>query len=436
MAAQVLGIFRPATEEQDVRRLYRAIVPAPIRRSAPVRRARHMLRQARAAIGERPPPPPNVVYSDFNEMLHRLRTAELHRMPRSRVLLSAGCAGLWYFDWIDQAYGRLDMHIGVERYLPRPEGLPANVRWVENTVADMSGVDDSSVDLVFSGQNFEHLWPDELAGFVTEAARVLRPGGSLVIDSPNRLATTRLSWSHPEHTVEWTAEEAKALVTAAGFEVTGLRGLWLVIDPRDDSVLGLYPQDPLATPAVLERIHLASADLDRSFVWWLEARRAERAPDRAAVADLCDSVFAAAWPERTARSYIRAGKLDADGSRLHVPAGTHGVVLHGPNFPLPAGEFEAVFRLRADDRATGPVARVDVFSGATTFAERTVDAGDLAGDGADVAVPFALPDTTFAVELRLFATAGASFDIDLPVQLRDTSGAVASRGARAATARR
>ena len=74
----------------------------------------------------------------------------------------------------------------------------------------MSEVGNASCDLVFSGQNLEHLWPDEVSGFLLEAARVLRPGGHLVVDSPNRLLTAPLNWSHPEHTIELTlAEVAK-----------------------------------------------------------------------------------------------------------------------------------------------------------------------------------------------------------------------------------
>lgn len=44
---------------------------------------------------------------------------------------------------------------------------------------------DASVDVVVSAQTVEHLW--DQARFVDECARVLRPGGRLVLTTPNRL---------------------------------------------------------------------------------------------------------------------------------------------------------------------------------------------------------------------------------------------------------
>ncbi|WP_210332908.1 class I SAM-dependent methyltransferase, partial [Methylosinus sp. H3A] len=61
--------------------------------------------------------------------------------------------------------------------MPRPETLPANVTWIVNTAGNMESVGSSSCDIVFSGQNIEHLWPGEILGFLAEAARVLKPGG-------------------------------------------------------------------------------------------------------------------------------------------------------------------------------------------------------------------------------------------------------------------
>jgi hypothetical protein len=64
------------------------------------------------------------------------------------------------------------------------------------------------VDLVFSGQNVEHLWPDQMVAFFCESNRVPKNGGLLVIDSPNREFTELYRWSMGEHTVELTPREA------------------------------------------------------------------------------------------------------------------------------------------------------------------------------------------------------------------------------------
>lgn len=43
---------------------------------------------------------------------------------------------------------------------------------------------DGSVDVIVSSQTIEHLWDQD--GFVRECARVLRPGGRLLVTTPNR----------------------------------------------------------------------------------------------------------------------------------------------------------------------------------------------------------------------------------------------------------
>src|SRR4051794_37667394 len=114
----------------------------------------------------------------FHGLLHELRTLELERVPKgARQVLSVGANGRWYFDWFEHSYGPVDRHVGVEAYEPKPAHLPPYVQWIVNTADKMSGVEDASVDLVFAGQTTEHLWADELAGFLLESHRVLTEGG-------------------------------------------------------------------------------------------------------------------------------------------------------------------------------------------------------------------------------------------------------------------
>ena len=47
---------------------------------------------------------------------------------------------------------------------------------------------DSSVDIVINFQVIEHLW--DQPQFVSECARVLRPGGRLLMSTPNRITFT------------------------------------------------------------------------------------------------------------------------------------------------------------------------------------------------------------------------------------------------------
>ncbi len=182
---------------------------------------------------------------DVNLLLHQCRGAMLRHMPPgAETILSAGCSGSWYFKWVEQCYGRVPKHIGIELYSPRPADLPANVDWIANSVSDMSGVASGTCDLVFSGQNIEHLWQDEIWGFMIEAARVIRPGGTLVIDSPNRTLTAELNWSHPEHVIEFTPSEMANLFALGGFDVTKMVGLWLCRDRQNGKVLPFDRKHP------------------------------------------------------------------------------------------------------------------------------------------------------------------------------------------------
>jgi 2-polyprenyl-3-methyl-5-hydroxy-6-metoxy-1,4-benzoquinol methylase len=81
------------------------------------------------------------------------------------------------------------------------------------------GLADDSFDLVVSMQTIEHLW--DQPAFVAECARVVRPGGTVVLTTPNRLTFPPGNWYH---TKELTGPELSDLV-AAELEVTIVAGL-------------------------------------------------------------------------------------------------------------------------------------------------------------------------------------------------------------------
>lgn len=79
-----------------------------------------------------------------------------------------------------------------------------------------------SVELVVSAQTVEHLW--DQPAFVAECARVLRPGGRLVLTTPNRLTFPP---GNVFHSRELDADELLELVddAAPSLRVTGVAGL-------------------------------------------------------------------------------------------------------------------------------------------------------------------------------------------------------------------
>ena len=81
------------------------------------------------------------------------------------------------------------------------------------------------VDVVASLQVVEHVWNH--GEFVRECLRVLRPGGLLVMTTPNRLTFSPGSDVpvNPFHTKEFTAAELAELLARNGFGVESVLGL-------------------------------------------------------------------------------------------------------------------------------------------------------------------------------------------------------------------
>lgn len=84
---------------------------------------------------------------------------------------------------------------------------------------------DDAVDLVVSFQVIEHL--HDIPGYLASLCRVTRPGGRILIATPNRLTFTPDSDTpvNPFHTVEFTATELTDVLATAGLRVTAMWGV-------------------------------------------------------------------------------------------------------------------------------------------------------------------------------------------------------------------
>ncbi|MGJ7493686.1 glycosyltransferase [Variovorax sp. RT4R15] len=346
--------------------------------------------------------------ADFNHLLHHLRGQELGQLPQQpECFISVGCAGTWYFNWIQERC-RPKRHIGIEYYSPKPDDLPLDVEWIANTAGDMSSIANETGDVLFSGQNIEHLWPHDIVAFLRESHRVLKSDGLLVIDSPNRAITSALNWSHPEHILEFTPDEAKALVEAAGFEVTALRGAWICRDPAKGDMKPLTEMIDDGPWPLARRVEAARRHPEYSFSWWLEARKTDLPPDWVKAQELVDYAFGEAWPERVNRLIPWTSDLVViDGQEWLMSRGTPGVIMSGPGMPLPAGAYEVTFELRTNgalDFNDWPVAAMNVFFGTgSQLASGIISANELRGGEGSVTLGFTLSDTIFGIQFRVIA---------------------------------
>ena len=85
---------------------------------------------------------------------------------------------------------------------------------------------DCAVDVVVNFQVIEHLW--DQGQFVAECLRVLRPGGVLLMSTPNRITFSpgRDTPINPFHTRELNAAEMTELLSGAGFSVESMLGVF------------------------------------------------------------------------------------------------------------------------------------------------------------------------------------------------------------------
>jgi SAM-dependent methyltransferase len=104
--------------------------------------------------------------------------------------------------------------------LTTPEGT--RVRYFYRSMADLDFLPDGSVELIVSGESIEHIAEAEAELVCDHAWRLLRPGGSFCLDTPNARLTRLQSpeqFIHPEHQKEYRPDEIRAMLERRGFAI-------------------------------------------------------------------------------------------------------------------------------------------------------------------------------------------------------------------------
>ena len=104
-----------------------------------------------------------------------------------------------------------------------------NITFIQSEVPPLKGIEDNSVDFVVTFQVIEHIKDDEM--FLQEIHRVLKPGGKVILTTPNvMMSLTRNPW----HTREYTPEQMGDVLESSfdNFELNGVFG--------NDKVMGYY----------------------------------------------------------------------------------------------------------------------------------------------------------------------------------------------------
>jgi SAM-dependent methyltransferase len=173
------------------------------------------------------------------EALHRARLLLIQqRLPRGEVVVDLGGAAPEHPQrsaLLLMGYPHRPRHVIVVDLAlapadageaTTPEGI--RVTRLRRSMAEPLPLADASVDLVVAGETIEHVTAEEAARLCREARRVLKPGGSFCLDTPNA-ALTRLespdALIHPDHEVEYRVGELRAVLEAAGLRVVEALGL-------------------------------------------------------------------------------------------------------------------------------------------------------------------------------------------------------------------
>lgn len=109
--------------------------------------------------------------------------------------------------------------------------------------------EDASFDLVTCFDVIEHVPVEAVGAFVIELRRVMKPGGRLVLTTPNVRELRGRIWGHKvngKHYQEFTVSGLREALEKGGLDVTDVRGIYLPVPlPKAEHFASTVPFRPL-----------------------------------------------------------------------------------------------------------------------------------------------------------------------------------------------
>lgn len=168
---------------------------------------------------------PGIAEENYWFRRHEIAYARLLDRCAGKTVLEAGSGEGYGADMIAGVAARV---IGLDYDASAVAHVRARyprVEMIEGNLAELP-LEDAAVDVVVNFQVIEHLW--DQGQFLRECLRVLRPGGQLLISTPNRITFSpgRDTPLNPFHTRELNAAELTELLVEAGFTVEEMLGVF------------------------------------------------------------------------------------------------------------------------------------------------------------------------------------------------------------------
>jgi|TARA_B100000959_G_scaffold173881_1_gene182047 SAM-dependent methyltransferase len=151
---------------------------------------------------------------------HMIAYLEASKMISGKVL-EIGC-GEGY--GLTELAPKTEEYIAIDKYntpISNEIKQKNNIKFKQMEVPPLEGVNENSIDFIITFQVIEHINNDRL--FISEIFRVLKPGGKLILTTPNKLMSlTRNPW----HIREYNPIQMREILQTSAFSNIDIKGIF------------------------------------------------------------------------------------------------------------------------------------------------------------------------------------------------------------------